>query len=154
MRRWQGVEKSSGIAKWLLASFQHAAQKLASFLNFSPASGEIRVRAQAVENAFFNSLLGAHRAVSLFLGNTHFDTCCADCVWAAPASSRRNSGRTSAAKRRMFLSAISAGIPPSLKIAAKCLALNVSLSARRRRRHVSGLPYISAAVGLSSITSG
>jgi hypothetical protein len=25
-------------------------KKLASFLNFSPASGEIRVRAQAVEN--------------------------------------------------------------------------------------------------------
>ncbi len=32
--------------------------KLASFRIFSPASGETRVRAQAVENAFFNSLLG------------------------------------------------------------------------------------------------
>jgi hypothetical protein len=32
--------------------------KLASFLTFSPASRETRVRAQAVENAFFNSLLG------------------------------------------------------------------------------------------------
>jgi hypothetical protein len=31
--------------------------KLASFLIFSPASGETRVRAQAVENASFNSLL-------------------------------------------------------------------------------------------------
>jgi hypothetical protein len=31
-------------------------EKLASFLNFSPASGETRVRAQAVETVF-NSLL-------------------------------------------------------------------------------------------------
>ncbi len=29
--------------------------KLASFLIFSPASGETRVRAQAVENAFFST---------------------------------------------------------------------------------------------------
>ncbi len=36
--------------------------KLASFRIFSPASGETRVRAQAVENAFFNSLLGLFTA--------------------------------------------------------------------------------------------
>src|SRR6266849_3191681 len=53
--------------------------KLASFLIFSPASGETRVRAPAVENAFFNSRLlspAQDRDTARPLGRLSFPRAC------------------------------------------------------------------------------